>query len=45
MSQSFNNYISVTESAENIYWKIMSIPDEVMWDYFLMLSDLELDEI
>ena len=45
MSQSLNNYISVTESADNIYGKIMSIPDEVMWDYFLMLSDLELDEI
>jgi len=41
MSQSLNNYISVTESADNIYGKIMSIPDEVMWDYFLMLSDLE----
>ena len=45
MSQSLNNYISVTESADNIYGKIMSIPDEVMWDYFLMLSDLEIDEI
>ena len=45
MSQSLNNYISVTESPDNIYGKIMSIPDEVMWDYFLMLSDLELDEI
>lgn len=45
MSQSLNNYISVTDSPENIYGKIMSIPDEAMWDYFLLLSDLELDEI
>ncbi len=45
MSQSLDNYISVTDTPENIYGKIMSIPDNVMWDYFLMLSDLELPEI
>ena len=45
MSQSLNNYISVSDTPENIYGKIMSIPDNVMWDYFVMLSDLELDEI
>ena len=44
MSQSLNNYISVSDTPENIYGKIMSIPDDVMWDYFVMLSDLELDE-
>ena len=45
MSQSLGNYISVSDSPENIYGKIMSIPDEVMWDYFVMLSDLDLKEI
>ena len=45
MSQSLNNYISVSEKPENIYGKIMSIPDEVMWDYFLMLTDVPLNEI
>ena len=45
MSQSLNNYISVSDTPENIYGKVMSIPDDVMWDYFVMLSDLELDEI
>ena len=45
MSQSLNNYISVSDTPENIYGKIMSIPDDVMWDYFVMLSDLEIDEI
>ena len=45
MSQSLNNYISVSDTPENIYGKIMSIPDDVMWDYFVMLSDLKLDEI
>jgi len=45
MSQSLNNYISVTDTPENIYGKIMSIPDDVMWDYFVMLTDLEIEEI
>ena len=45
MSQSLGNYISVSDSPENIYGKIMSIPDDVMWDYFVMLSDLDLKEI
>ena len=45
MSQSLNNYISVTDIPSNIYGKIMSIPDEVMWDYFMMLTDYQLDEI
>ena len=45
MSQSLDNYISVTDTPANIYGKIMSIPDESMWDYFTMLTDYETDEI
>ena len=45
MSQSLNNYISVTEKPKDIFGKIMSIPDDVMWDYFLMLTDIPLSEI
>ena len=45
MSQSLNNYISITDTPDNIYGKIMSIPDEVMWEYFTMLTDLGLSEI
>ena len=45
MSQSLDNYISISDSPENIYGKIMSIPDEVMWEYFTMLTDLTLSEI
>ena len=45
MSQSLNNYISVTDTPSNIYGKIMSIPDDIMWEYFTMLTDLDLDEI
>ena len=45
MSQSLDNFISVTDTPANIYGKIMSIPDESMWDYFTMLTDYESDEI
>ena len=45
MSQSLNNYISISDKPENIFGKIMSIPDEIMWDYFTMLTDLEISEI
>ena len=45
MSQSLNNYISITDTPDNIYGKIMSIPDEIMWEYITMLTDLEITEI
>ena len=45
MSQSLNNYISISDSPENIFGKIMSIPDDIMWDYFTMLTDLEISKI
>ena len=45
MSQSLNNYISISDTPENIFGKIMSIPDEIMWDYFTMLTDLKISEI
>ena len=45
MSQSLNNYISISDSPENIFGRIMSIPDDIMWDYFTMLTDLEISEI
>ena len=45
MSQSLDNYISITDSPNNIFGKIMSIPDQIMWDYFIMLTDLDISEI
>lgn len=38
MSKSLNNYIAVDESANNMFGKIMSISDELMWRYFELLS-------
>ncbi len=45
MSKSLNNYIGINESPENIFGKIMSISDELMWRYSELLSDKDLEEI
>ncbi len=38
MSKSWNNYIGINEKAEEIFGKIMSISDELMWRYLELLS-------
>ncbi|MFN3329858.1 MAG: tyrosine--tRNA ligase, partial [Pyrinomonadaceae bacterium] len=45
MSKSLNNYIGITEPPFEIFGKIMSISDELMWRYYELLTDLPLSEI
>ncbi|MDW3096456.1 MAG: tyrosine--tRNA ligase [Gammaproteobacteria bacterium] len=45
MSKSLNNYIGITENANDMFGKIMSIDDEKMWKYFELLSFKSLSEI
>lgn len=45
MSKSLNNYIGITESADDIYGKAMSITDELMWRYYDLVTDLTPTEI
>jgi len=45
MSKSLDNYIGITESAENVYGKVLSISDELMFRYYELLSDLSNREI
>ncbi len=40
MSKSLNNYIGITEKPEEIYGKVMSITDTLMWRYYELLTDL-----
>ena len=40
MSKSYNNYIGVNEKPEEIYGKLMSIPDSLMKKYFHLLTEL-----
>ena len=41
MSKSLDNYVGITESADQIYGKIMSIPDTAMKEYFELATDLD----
>ena len=45
MSKSENNYIGITEDADQIFGKTMSIPDEIMFKWFDLLSLLPTNEI
>ncbi len=46
MSKSLNNYIGITEDPKEMFGKIMSVSDELMWRYFELLSfDVSLDEL
>jgi len=45
MSKSANNYIGVTDAPNEMFGKIMSITDELMWNYFELLSFRPLAEI
>jgi tyrosyl-tRNA synthetase len=40
MSKSLNNYIGITESPREIFGKVMSISDDMMWRYYELLTDL-----
>lgn len=45
MSKSLGNYIGVTEAPNEMFGKIMSISDDLMWDWYNLLSFRPLDEI
>ncbi len=45
MSKSLNNYIGITEKPKDIYGKVLSISDELMWRYYELLSDKSIEEI
>jgi len=45
MSKSLGNYIGINEPAEQIFGKVMSISDSLMWRYYELLSDKRLDEL
>ncbi|MCP4295087.1 MAG: tyrosine--tRNA ligase, partial [Proteobacteria bacterium] len=45
MSKSLGNYIGIDEPPEDMFGKLMSISDDLMWRYFELLSFKSLDEI
>ncbi len=45
MSKSLGNYVGITDEPNDMYGKIMSISDELMWRYYELLSDISESEI
>lgn len=44
MSKSLGNYIGVDEEPKEMYGKAMSIPDELMMRYFMLVTDMNIEE-
>jgi len=45
MSKSLGNYVGINERPNDMFGKLMSISDELMFRYYLLLSDRSLEEI
>jgi tyrosyl-tRNA synthetase len=45
MSKSAGNYVGVTDPPSEMYGKLMSISDELMWKYYTLLTDLTPEQI
>jgi tyrosyl-tRNA synthetase len=45
MSKSYGNYVGIDESPKDMFGKLMSISDDLMWRYFELLSAKSMDEI
>jgi tyrosyl-tRNA synthetase len=45
MSKSYGNFIALTEAPNDMYGKVMSITDDLIVEYFKLLTDLPLEEV
>src|SRR5689334_10297447 len=45
MSKSYGNYIGISEPPQEIYGKVMSVSDALMWRYYELLTDVKVPEI
>jgi tyrosyl-tRNA synthetase len=45
MSKSLGNYVGITEAPGEMFGKLMSIPDDLMWPYYDLLTDRKPEEI
>jgi tyrosyl-tRNA synthetase len=45
MSKSYGNYIGIDEPPAEMFGKVMSVSDDLMWRYYELLTDLSADEI
>jgi tyrosyl-tRNA synthetase len=45
MSKSYQNYVAIQEEPESMFGKIMAISDDLMWEYYTLLTDYTEEEI
>ena len=45
MSKSYGNYIGITESSQEMFGKVMSISDDLMWRYYELVTDVSMADI
>ncbi len=45
MSKSYGNYVGITEDPKTMFGKLMSISDDLMWEYYLLLTDYSKEDI
>ncbi len=45
MSKSYGNYIGIDEPANDMFGKVMSVSDELMWKYYELLTDATVDDL
>ena len=45
MSKSLGNYVGVTDASDEMFGKLMSVSDELMWRYYLLLTDLSVEGV
>ena len=45
MSKSYDNYVGLSDKPNDMYGKMLSVPDELIYTYFELLTDVPLDEL
>lgn len=45
MSKSYDNYIGINEDANDMYGKALSIPDDLIYSYFELVTDVSIEEL
>ncbi len=45
MSKSYDNYIGITEEPNEMYGKALSVPDELIYTYYELITDVDTDEL
>lgn len=45
MSKSYDNYIGIDEAPNDMYGKTLSVPDELIYTYFELVTDIAMEDL